>query len=169
MLDFVIIDDLQKKTAFYWNLPSFSEKLSVMTVQRCEGMLQLIWFRMLDEAETGTKQQNMSIRKPGVQVCLKQINLIFSRKTTLSFNFRQQSWEFFFFPSLLYFPSVSIMITCLCFIIPLYHASSFHIVPLSLSLPISLCSVFKRLSLSALSPSFSLCVFQPPPREQNMW
>ena len=81
-----------------------------------------------------------------------------------------QARVFFFFPSLLYFLSVSVIITWLCFIIPLYHTYSFPSpFPLSLSLPISLCSFFKCLSPSALSPSLFLCVFLPPPQEQNLW
>lgn len=116
----------QKKLC--WNLPPTSEKLSVMTAQRCEGMLQSDWgcWRWSWDWH---KRQNMSIREPGrqvwymkINVCSKQINLIFFKKKTFSFNFRQQS-VFFRLSLHHYFPSVSIIIACLCFIIPLYHAS----------------------------------------------
>lgn len=126
------------------------------------------------EAETGTKRQNMSIREPGrqvwcmkINVCSKQINLIFFKKKTFSFNFRQQSVFSSFTPSLF---SLSVYYNRMpLFYNPTLSCFSFHKVPLSLSLPISLCSFFKCLSLSALSPSLSLCVFLPPPQELNLW
>ncbi len=174
-MDFVIVDDVREKTGTLSKTclqPQKNYDSSEMWRHATAYLIEDAG----NEAETGTKRQNMSIRKPGrqvwcmkINVCSKQINLIFfKKKKNTHFNFRQQS-EFFFFPSLLYYPSVSIIITWLCFIIPLYHASTFHIVALSLSLPISLCSFFKCLSLSALSPSLSLCVFLPPPQEQNLW
>lgn len=67
---------------------------------------------------------------------------------TLLFNFREQSERFFF-------SFITVLLQSI--ILPLCHTYSFHVVSLFLSLPISLCSFYKCLSLSALSPH-SLCV-----------
>ena len=93
LLDFVIIDDLHERTARLLKPASNLRKtICYDSSEMWRPATSYLIENAGDEAETGTKKQNMSIRKPDKQVWCMKINVCSKQMKLIFLNIDNISW-----------------------------------------------------------------------------